>query len=151
LWAIVLDTAFPELIGEGENQFHLPGSYDKEALWSSEEEMFDWIEGVWDRAINGKNAEGYKSSYAAVLLAENEEQTNILYFSHQKNSENKFRSTDDRADWILETVSLRKEWDPDFQFESFGPFDTGGERVFFIASSDQACGFSGSCGPPWPR
>jgi RHS repeat-associated protein len=149
LWAIVLDTAFSELLGEP--NFPLPDSYDpKTGHWHSLQDMYDWVEDAWSRAINGKNAEGYESSYDAVVNAEQENSSNIIYFSHQKNSEGDFNSVEDRVNWILRTSSLRKEQDTDFNFQFFGPFDTGGETVFLVASSDPACGFYGTCGPPWP-
>lgn len=40
--------------------------------------------------------------------------------------------------------------DPTFAAILFGPFESQGESILFIASNDDDCGYYRKCGPPWP-
>ncbi len=111
--------------------------------FKSYSEAIQFANDAWNKAMGGSLDENYLKALDFVNGALKLPVTDLLYFSHPKNS--------GRFQWVKDTVSLRINEDPNFVAIVIGPFDSKGEQVLFIASNDPGCGFYSTCGPPWPR
>ncbi|MEA3440896.1 MAG: hypothetical protein U9R58_11505 [Chloroflexota bacterium] len=139
----------------GNDDFPLPKSYWELGTWASEQDLINWVEDSWNKGLAGSNAAGFEAALDATENAYaylwGSVDPNIIYFSHN----NEFcdhNTPKERWQWIRDTVALRTDRDPDFSFNSYGPFwsSVQGFEILLIGSNDAVCGYHGSCGPPWP-
>jgi hypothetical protein len=146
IWEAVNDTAISKLMD------YYPGPVSfKDEGWTSVQELQTWVSETWASVTNGKFSGGYSDALKAVEKAAILPSKKFIYFSHQTDPVD-HSSVSERHQWILETAALRTNEDQSFEFQHYGPYysKAQGFQILLIASNDEVCGTSGSCGPPWP-
>jgi RHS repeat-associated protein len=156
IWASLMGRQSALSVLYSEEHFPLPDSYYKnKSKWVSEQDLINWVNDSWNKSMNGSFVAGYEVALNATQKAYDVMwgtiDVNIIYFSHQTKSVD-HATPQERWQWIRDTAALRTDQDPDFSFNSYGPFWSyiQSQYILLIGSNDLLCGTEGSCGPPWP-